>query len=159
MQLGGPVLVKELLKADVFDILVLLCSQQMTGLDLNLYAHLRCQRNFSIYKQDSVNIHCKEAEDIWVLGWCLFFSFFFWFCQPVPTALLAPQPLRAKTLPSNPRGTVDSLEFSLQVDQGKPTYRHSLPVGGTRWYAPRSTTPNTQATKEPLTAHMILQVS
>ena len=96
MHLGGPVLVKELLKADVFDILVLLHPWQMTGLDLNLYVHLRCQRNFSIYKQDSVNIHCKEAEDIWVLGWCplfffcflffLFFVFFLFFCFVLSTS-------------------------------------------------------------------------
>ena len=70
MHFGGPVLIKELLKADLFGILVLLRPRQMVALHLNLYAHLGCRRNPSIYEQASVSVRCKETDDIRVLGWC-----------------------------------------------------------------------------------------
>ncbi len=70
MHFGGPVLIEELFKADLFDILVLLRPRQMMALHLNLYAHLGCRRNLSIHELVSVIVRCEETEDIRVLDWC-----------------------------------------------------------------------------------------
>ena len=136
-------MLERFLTVDLFAALFLLPQLEQTALYMDLNTDLGCWRCISIYEPTLSSACIKEMRGIQGLDW---FPGLFWFlfCQPAPVALLAPWPLRAKTLPSNPRGTVDSLEFLLQVDQGKPTYGCSLPVGGTRWYIPRSTTPNTQ---------------
>ena len=61
---------KELLEADLFDILVLPRPWKMTALHLNLYAHLGCRRNISVCAQDSVSVRSEETEDIRGLDWC-----------------------------------------------------------------------------------------
>ena len=70
MLFGGPILMKQLLKADLFDILVLLRPWKMTALRLNLYAHLGCRRNVSIYAHASVSVRSEKREDIRALDWC-----------------------------------------------------------------------------------------
>ena len=41
----------------------------MTALDLNLYAHIRCRRNISIYAQAPVSVRSETTEDIRALDW------------------------------------------------------------------------------------------
>jgi hypothetical protein len=45
----------------------------MTALDLNLYAHMGCRRNISVYEQasmTSVSARSEQTEDIRALDWC-----------------------------------------------------------------------------------------
>ena len=70
MLVGGPILIKRLLNVDFFDILVLLRPRQMTALDLNLYTHMGCRRNISIYGKASVAVGSEETENIRALDWC-----------------------------------------------------------------------------------------
>ena len=67
---GGPIFIEELFKADLFDILVLLRPRKMTGLHLNLYAHLGCRINISICAQALLSVRSEEKEDIRALDWC-----------------------------------------------------------------------------------------
>ena len=41
----------------------------MTALDLNLYAHMGCRRDISIYEQDPVSVRSETTEDILALNW------------------------------------------------------------------------------------------
>ena len=61
---------KELLKADLLGILVLLRPWKMTALHLNLYTHLGCWRNISICAHASVSVRSEKREDIQALDWC-----------------------------------------------------------------------------------------
>ena len=70
MLFGDPILIERLLNVDIFDIPALLCPRQMTVLDLNLYADMRCRRDISIYAHASVSGCSEETEDIRASDWC-----------------------------------------------------------------------------------------
>ena len=61
---------KELLKIDILDILVLLRPWKLTALHLNLYAHLGCRRYISIHAHASASVRSEETEDLRALDWC-----------------------------------------------------------------------------------------
>ena len=70
MLVGGPILIEMLFNVNLLDILVLLRPGYVTALDLNLYTHMGCRRNISVYSQASVSVRSEEKEDIRALDWC-----------------------------------------------------------------------------------------
>jgi len=62
MLFGVPILIKRPSNVDLFDILVLLHPQQMTALDLNLYAYMGCWRNISKHTQEGP---CHSLHHSW----------------------------------------------------------------------------------------------